>query len=97
LQARTDTVDAYGASVPGWTTQATVYGGIEPLSGREYFAARTANAETRVRVVIRYYAGLDASWRVVSGGKTYTIENVINENERDRMLTLMCLEGVKAE
>jgi len=95
LQQSTETRDAYGGAILTWATTTTVSGGIEPLSGREYFSQAQTQAEARVRIVIRYYSGIDETWRVVSGGKTYVIESVVNHDERDRMITLMCLEGVK--
>jgi SPP1 family predicted phage head-tail adaptor len=95
LQSQTETRDAHGAAVIAFTTEATVWGGIEPLSGREYFAQQQIQNEVSVRIVIRFYSGLDESWRVVNNGKVYSILSVINENERDRMMTLMCSKGVK--
>ena len=95
LQQSTETRDAYGSGILTWTTTTTVWAAIEPLSGKEYFSQSQTQNEAGVRIVIRYYSGIDETWRLVSGGKTYVIESVINENERDRMMVLMCLEGVK--
>ena len=95
LQSQTQTRDAYGAAIISWATEATVWGAIEPLSGREYFSQAQTQNEAKVRIVIRYRSSVDESWRVVSGGKYYSIESVINHDERDRMMTLLCLEGVR--
>lgn len=97
LQSKTETRNAYGEAVVGWTVEDTVWGAIEPLSGREYFAQDQVQSEVRVRVVIRYRSDIDTSWRVVNDGKYYDIVDVINENNRDRMLTLMCRQGVSED
>jgi len=90
-----DTRNAYGESVPGWSTVTTVWGSIEPLSGKEWLAQQELQSEISVRIVIRYYAGIDATThRVKNDGLYYDIVSVINHESRDRMLTLMCRQGV---
>ena len=95
LQSKVETRGDAGGVVTTYLTQATVWCGIEPLSGRELTAIQQTQNEARVRIVLRYYSGLDETWRVVNNGKAYAIHSVINENERDRMMTLMCSQGVK--
>lgn len=97
LQSKTETRDSYGGSVITWTTQTTVWGAIEPLSGREYLAQRQVQAEAKVRIVIRYHSTIDETWRVKHGGLYYDIVDVLNENTRDRQLILMCREGVSED
>jgi SPP1 family predicted phage head-tail adaptor len=95
LQSKTTTQNEYGEPVVSYVTQATVYGGIEPLSGNEIFKQQQIQAEASVRIVLRYYSGLDETWRITHNGKYYDILNVINQDERDYMLVLMCSEGVR--
>ena len=97
LHSKTETRDSYGASLVSWTKQGTVWGAIEPLSGREFFAQQQTQSEASVRIVMRYYSGIDETWRISSGGKYYDIETIINDGERDRMLTLMCRQGVSED
>lgn len=87
--------DAYGAALLSWATQDTVWGAIEPLSGKEYFSQQAVQAEARVRIVIRYHSTISTSWRVSHDGLYYDILDVLNENTRDRQLILMCSEGVR--
>jgi len=94
LQYKTQTRTATGDVVTTWVTDSTVYGAIEPLTGKEFFAAAQTQNETTVRVVIRYHATINANWRVVNDGKYYSIISVVNEDERDRMMVLMCSAGV---
>jgi SPP1 family predicted phage head-tail adaptor len=43
---------------------------------------------------VRYLAGVTASMRVLFEGRYFEIKAVLNEAERDRMLTLLCAEGL---
>ena len=95
LQSKTETRGAAGGVATTWTTQATVWGGIHPISGKEYTAIQQTQNEAEVKIIIRYQSSIDETWRVVNGGRAYSIVSVINENDRDRMITLMCLKGVK--
>jgi len=98
LQSKTYTDDAYGSdSIVGWTTEATVWGAIEPLSGRELFAQEQIQAEAQVRIVIRYRGSIDTTWRITNGGLYYDIVSIINHDTRDRMLTILCRQGVSEE
>lgn len=94
LQSKVEARDSYGAAVITWDDEATVWGAIEPLSGREYFAQHQIQAESTVRIVIRYYSGVSSTWRVKHGGLYYNIVDVLNHDTRNRMMTLMCREGV---
>jgi SPP1 family predicted phage head-tail adaptor len=97
LQSQVETRDPTGGVTITWQTQDTVFGGIEPLSGREYTAIQQTQNEASVRIIMRYHSTIEASWRVLNEGKSYAIQSIINENTRDRQLILMCLEGVKED
>ena len=94
LQSPTITRDSYGDAIPGWSTNTTVWGSLLPLSGNEYFSQQAVQAEAQVRVIIRYNSSITTAWRISHGGKYYAIVDIANENKRDRMLTIMCREGV---
>ena len=89
--------DEYGSALLDWETQATVWGSIEPLSGNELFAQQQVQSETRVRIVLRYYDGLDTTWRISHGGKYYNILEVIDRDVRNYQLTLLCRQGVSED
>lgn len=94
LQSPTTTRSSTGAALVAYSTTATVWAAVEPLSGREYLASSQTQNEVTTRIVIRYYSGVAPSWRVVFGSKTYTVEAVINDDERDRHMQLMCKEAL---
>ena len=94
LQSKVYTANSYGEQVVTWADEATVWGAIEPLSGREYFAQQEIQAEAKVRITIRYYSGVDETWRVKHGSTYYNIVDALKHNEIKRTITLMCREGV---
>jgi len=57
IQQATETQGATGEMAVTWGTFATVYGSVEPLRGREYFAAKEQRAEVTTRIRIRYRTG----------------------------------------
>ena len=97
LQSKTYTRDSYGAAIVTWNTEGTRWGAIEPLSGRELFAQQQVQSEAQVRIMLRYYSGLDTTWRVSHGGLAYDIVEVINRDLRNEMLTLLCRQGVSED
>jgi SPP1 family predicted phage head-tail adaptor len=92
LQSRTDTQDATGQAVPTWATYATVWAAIEPLTGRELIAAKQAQSQDTVKVRCRYLTGILTTHRVLFGTRILAINAVINLDERNRELNLMCTE-----
>mgnify|MGYP002265685874 CR=1 FL=1 len=86
--------DTQGQPIKTWSTFATVHAAVEPLTGREYFAAAQINAETTTKITIRYQAGITQKMRVSYDSKIYNIDGIKNIGERDRQIELTCSEGV---
>jgi len=91
LQSPSAELDATGQPA-SWNDVATVWAAVEPLRGREYFAAQQVNAETTTRIRIRYRAGVTSAMRGRYGSRTYDIVSVIDVDERHVELQLMCTE-----
>ena len=85
---------APGEPDAAWTTTATVWASIEPLAGRELFAAQEHHADVDVRIRIRYRSGMTEKMRVSYDGKLYSIRAVIDRSLRNWDLELLCQEGV---
>jgi len=88
--------DAAGGEILTWSDVATVWAAVEPISGREYFAAQQVNAETTHRIKMRYRPGVHSKMRVLFGSRTFDIESVIDPEERHVELHLMCVERAVA-
>lgn len=89
---------ASGALDTSWTdfVGENVYASIEPVSGREAFLAQQHLSEVTHKVRIRYRSGITAKMRVQYGSRTFDIRAVMNFEERNRELLLLCTEGVNA-
>jgi SPP1 family predicted phage head-tail adaptor len=97
----TPTPDAFGALTQNWGVIATRWGRVEPLSGRELFAARQVQADVTHRVTMRYLDGgilptdrlcrLDGSGNVV---QVLNIGDILDQDMQHRVLTLLVKEVV---
>jgi len=72
-----------------WTTFAEPRASVEPLVGREYFAALGTKAETSIKFRIRYQPGINSKMRVLYNGEVYDIAPPINPREANDELLLM--------
>jgi len=88
---------ATGAPDGSWTTYATVWASIDPVLGREYFAAEQVQSKVDTKIRCRYQSGVcDAvttAMRVSHGAVVYNIEAPINVGNRNEEWLLMCSTG----
>jgi len=92
LQEPAETQNSTGEEIQSYSTYTTVWASIEPLQGRELEHAQQISAEVSHRVKIRYNANVAAKDRVIYGSRTLEIEAVLNPEERNEELILMCKE-----
>ena len=81
-----------GSMEDSWADVVTVWGSVEPLTGRERFRADQLESEVDVRIRIRYRSGVSAQMRVKFGSRYYLIEAPIDPLERHREIELLCRE-----
>lgn len=91
--AASPTNHASGEKDASWGTYLTVWASVEPLTGRELFAAQQVNSEVNVRIRMRYREGITHRMRVSFQGRIYDIVAVIDREERHVELELLCTEG----
>jgi SPP1 family predicted phage head-tail adaptor len=92
IQQATETRNTLGEAIKTWSTVATVYASVEPIRGREFFAAEQVQSEISHRVRMRYRSGLAPRMRLLYGSRMLQIEAVIDVEERHRETQLMCRE-----
>jgi SPP1 family predicted phage head-tail adaptor len=92
LQQAVEARNGFGDVIRTWSTVATVYAAVEPLSGREYLAARQAQAETTTKITLRHRHDIDETWRITWQGHVYDIESVLPDATNARQLTILCHE-----
>lgn len=92
------TLDGFGDPLQdddsNWTDVATVWAAIDPISGREFYAAEQSQSEVSHKVRCRYRVGLDTAMRIVYGRRKFKIISIIDWEERYESLLIMCKELV---
>lgn len=86
--------DEFGQPRDDWRDVTTVWAAVEPLRGREYFAAQQVQADVTARIRIRYRKGIRPEMRSLYDGRLYDILSVIDPEERHQELQLMCREVI---
>jgi SPP1 family predicted phage head-tail adaptor len=94
IERVTETRDIDGSVIETWSAYATAQALVEPLSGREYFAAQSTQANVTHRIGIRYLSGIVPNMRVKLGSRIFDILSIIKVGERNRELQLMCRESI---
>lgn len=77
-----------------WTTVDTLWAEIETLTGRELYAAQRIAAEATHKVTLRYYPGIIPKQRVLFGTRIFDVNAVLNIEERNIELHLLCKESL---
>jgi len=96
FEIRSVSRDDYGGETASWSKLAMRWVSVEPLNGREYFAAEQIVGEANVRIRARYDDTLSTvtvkSHRIVYGSRVFDIRSIINPSERNAELIFMCRE-----
>ena len=92
LQNKVVTEDELKQQSETWTDVVTIWACVEPLSGKEYFAAKQTNAEVSVKFTLRYLNGVKPDMRVAFKDRFFEIKTIIDPKEKNRSLVLMCTE-----
>lgn len=97
IQSKTITRGSRGSQVETWVDDFTTWGEVKTLTGREIEAAKQIHAESTVEVNIRYSTSREVTSqkRVMYGTRTLHILAVINVNEENKELKLLCKEVVE--
>lgn len=94
IQQQTDARDESGQPLDNWIDVATdIFASIEPISGKEFFAAQQVNSEATARIWINYRTGILPKMRVVYGTRKFEIIGPpIDFEDRHIELQLICKE-----
>lgn len=85
-------VDEAGQPIDYHIPIATVWASIEPLNGRELFAAQQANAEVTTRIRIRYRKGIDRTMIARYDGTEFEFLYTIHKDYAKKELHIMAKE-----
>ena len=95
LQSATTTRDTYGAEVETWSTYDTVWGSVEPLRGTERIFAQQVNAKVTHKIRVRSNSSITVQHRILFDSRYFYINSVINPDERNIEIELICSEAVE--
>ena len=96
LQRPSASVDSLGQRVETWATVTAVWANVEPLRGREFFAAGAINSEAQVKVRMRYRAGVTPAMRVLWRGVPHAIvAEPVDVAGGRHTLELLCSAGIR--
>jgi len=94
LQYPTKTSSGMGASdTSTWTDYATVWAAIWPVSANDTIQTNATVMVVSHRIRIRYRSILKSSWRVKFGNRFFAIVSILNPNEKNEYLDLLCKEA----
>lgn len=99
LQRRDVTRDTHGAQVQTWSDMAQLRAAILPLTGREVLAAQAFSAQLTHQIIVRYSRRFAdplevPKLRILCGTRVFNIQAAINDEERNRQVTLLVTEGL---
>lgn len=95
FQKLVKTQDSFGQPIEQWDDVVPVWVSIEPLVGKQYFAAETVNSEVTHKIKMRYRKGITPDMRCVFKTRIFEIISPpINFKERNVELQIMCKEVV---
>ena len=98
FQTFTGEQDAYGdplqADDSNWADKVSPWAAIDPISGKEFYAAEQSQSEVSHKIRCRYYPGLTTAMRIKYGKRIFKIISIIDWEERHERLLIMCKELV---
>ena len=75
-----------------WENVRTTWAAIDPVSGREFYAAAQSASEVTHKIRCRYFSGLSPSWRIRYRDRTFHIISVIDWEMRNESYLIMVKE-----
>ncbi|WP_299452177.1 phage head closure protein [uncultured Pigmentiphaga sp.] len=73
-----------GEMIEAWADHVSVFARVEPLVGREYFAAAAVQAEDTTKFTMRYRGDITPDMRIAFDGDTYDIISIQNIRSGNR-------------
>ena len=93
IQTATESKGSSGEDMESWATWKTVWGSVEPLTAREWFGSRQANAAADYRFRIRYLASVDTKTKRISwDSRTFLLTSALPDGPKKRELVMLATE-----
>lgn len=92
IQYATKASDGMGGFTLTWTNGDIIWAAIWPISANETVQSMQTDMIITHRIRIRYRSVFKPSWRLKFGNRYFNIISILNPNERNEWLDLMCEE-----
>jgi SPP1 family predicted phage head-tail adaptor len=92
IEQKAKVSDGAGGYTESWVPFVTIWASVDPVSGKEYYEAQQMQSSVSHKIRIRYKSGVLPSMRVNFKERIFAVESVINWEERNRDMMLMCTE-----
>lgn len=92
IQEPTETTDNHGGYTESWSTFATVWARISPMSASEKHFADKLEEEVTHKIKIRSLSGLSAKMRIQFGSRIFKIVGHRDIEERGKFMEINALE-----
>lgn len=92
FQQRTKTTNEYGELLNEWSDFTTSRASINPISGKLLISAEAVKSEITHQVHCRYLPNITNGMRIMFGTRVFDIVAVINFQEMNKELQIMCKE-----
>jgi len=93
IQAPTKVSDGMGGFVTGYSTLATVFCAVWPVSAADTIVANATTMVVTHRLRIRYRSVLKTSYRIKFGTRYFSIVSIIDPNTDHKFLDLLVKEA----
>jgi SPP1 family predicted phage head-tail adaptor len=92
IQAPTKTSDGMGGFANTYSTLFDEFAAIWPVSAKEQMQAGQMTMAITHRIRMRYRRVFKPDWRIKYGNRYFSVGSIINPNEENKILELLCKE-----
>jgi SPP1 family predicted phage head-tail adaptor len=92
FQKLVDSQNEFGEVVNEWVEVAKTRAGVYPISGKEFFSAEKVTSEVSHKLHIRFLPNISPDLRIQFNDRYFHIISVINFQEKNIELQLLCKE-----
>ena len=87
--------DGMGGTTVTWTPKANVWAAVWPVSSNERIQAEKPNLFVSHKIRFPFLKGFKGEWRLRKRSRIFSVVSILNVQEMDEELELLCKEGVK--
>ena len=94
VERATNTRDAGGGLSQTFSPVTTIFANIKPKNTNSIYRQGILQEKVTHEITISYMKNIDTNSKITYGTRQFAVNGIINVDERDRFLTLLCEEGV---